>query len=168
MNRKSKNILHNSVQIKAEKKTVFSLSEAFEQLGHPPFFFFRLASNAFPNIRSVGGIEKKNLKKNHKEVSEQKALVRQNDVKTVYIYIFGLTKCTIYCKKRSCFSLCRRLYMLIFQIKRIISNEKWFNYVVTFFFENAKTLGRSDDAKRRKKERMALRTFVSSSHKKLV
>ena len=42
--------------------------------------------------------------------------------------------------------------MLIFQIKRIISSEKWFNYVVTLFFENAKNLGRSDDAKRRKKE----------------
>ena len=42
--------------------------------------------------------------------------------------------------------------MLIFQIKRIISSEKWFNYVVTsFFFENAKNLGQSDDAKRRKK-----------------
>ena len=41
--------------------------------------------------------------------------------------------------------------MLIFQIKRIISREKWFNYVVTFFFENAINLGRSDDAKRRKK-----------------
>ena len=49
--------------------------------------------------------------------------------------------------------------MLIFQIKRIISSEKWFNYVVTsssFFFENAKNLGRTDDAKRRKKKRMAL------------
>ena len=45
--------------------------------------------------------------------------------------------------------------MLIFQIKRIISSEKLFNYVVTFFFENAKNLGRSDDAKRRKKKRMA-------------
>ena len=42
--------------------------------------------------------------------------------------------------------------MRIFQIKRIISSEKWFNYVVTFFFENDKHLGRSDDAKRRKKE----------------
>ena len=29
--------------------------------------------------------------------------------------------------------------MLIFQIKRIISSEKWFNYVVIYlFFENAK------------------------------
>ena len=47
--------------------------------------------------------------------------------------------------------------MLIFQIKRIISSEKWFNYVVTFFFfENAKNLGRSDDAKRRTKKRMAI------------
>ena len=43
------------------------------------------------------------------------------------------------------------LYMLIFQIKRIISSEKWFNYVVPFFFENAKNLNRSDDAKRKKK-----------------
>ena len=44
--------------------------------------------------------------------------------------------------------------MLIFQIKRIISSEKWFNDVVTsfFFLENVKNLGRSDDAKRRKKE----------------
>ena len=30
--------------------------------------------------------------------------------------------------------------MLIFQINIIISSEKWFNYVVTLFFENAKNL----------------------------
>ena len=41
--------------------------------------------------------------------------------------------------------------MLIFQIKRIISSEKWCKYVVPFFLENAKKLGRSDDGKRRKK-----------------
>ena len=46
--------------------------------------------------------------------------------------------------------------MLIFQINRIISSEKWFNYVVTFFFSKMpKNLGRSDDGKRKKK-RMAL------------
>ena len=40
---------------------------------------------------------------------------------------------------------------LIFQIKRIISSEKWCKYVITFFFfENAKNLGRSYDGKRRK------------------
>ena len=38
--------------------------------------------------------------------------------------------------------------MLIFQIKRIISSEKWFNYIDRyFFFENAKNLGQSDDVK---------------------
>ena len=42
--------------------------------------------------------------------------------------------------------------MLIFRIKRIISSEKWFNHVVTLCFEKAKNLGRSDDAKRRKKK----------------
>ena len=48
--------------------------------------------------------------------------------------------------------------MLNFQIKTVISSEKWFIYVVTcfFFHENAKNLGRWDDAKRRKKKRMAL------------
>ena len=42
--------------------------------------------------------------------------------------------------------------MLIFQIKRIISSEKWFNYVVAFFFEYAINLGRSDEAKQTKRE----------------
>ena len=43
--------------------------------------------------------------------------------------------------------------MLIFQIKRIISSEKWCNYIVSFFFcENAKNLGRTDDGKQKKKE----------------
>ena len=55
-----------------------------------------------------------------------------------YIYIFGLTKYTlaILLKKCSCFCSCFSLHypMLIFQIKRIISSEKWFNYIVTFFF----------------------------------
>ena len=42
--------------------------------------------------------------------------------------------------------------MLIFQINRIISSEKWFNCEATFFFvENARSLGRSDDGKRKKK-----------------
>ena len=35
-----------------------------------PLFFFRLASNAFPDIGSVGRIEKKNLKEKSQEVSE--------------------------------------------------------------------------------------------------
>ena len=42
--------------------------------------------------------------------------------------------------------------MLSFQIKRIISSEKWRNYVLFFFFfENGKNLGRSDDGKWRKR-----------------
>ena len=39
--------------------------------------------------------------------------------------------------------------MFIFQTKRL---KPRFNYVVTFLFENAKNLGRPDDAQRRKKE----------------
>ena len=53
----------------------------------------------------------------------------------VSIHIFGLTKCTIYCKECSCFVrvFLYAVAMLIFQIKRIISSEKWFNYVATSF-----------------------------------
>ena len=54
--------------------------------------------------------------------------------------------------------------MLNFQIKIIISSEKWFNNVVSFFLENAKKLGRPDDAKRRKKKRMAITRIKSSSN----
>ena len=41
--------------------------------------------------------------------------------------------------------------MLIFQIKRVISSEKWFNYVVTSFFENAKIWVRRTTLNREKK-----------------
>ena len=53
----------------------------------------------------------------------------------VNIHIFGLTKCTIYCKNAPVFVpvFLYAVTMLIFQIKRIISSEKWCNYVVTFF-----------------------------------
>ena len=49
-----------------------------------PPFFFRLALNAFPDIGSVGRIEKKILKKkiHRAEVSQYEALVPQDDVKT--------------------------------------------------------------------------------------
>ena len=81
----------------------------------------------------------------------------------VNIHIFGLTKCTIYCKKCSCFCSCflYAVTMYIYQIKRIISSEKWLNYF--FFFENTKNLGRSGDAKRRKKKKILKSGSRSSS-----
>ena len=112
---------------------------------HPPFFFC-LASNAFPDIGSVGQIEKKTLKKITRSLgiggpstpAYMKHIYIFRRVSFSYIYIFGLTKCilAILLKKCSCFCSCFSLHypMLIFQIKRIISSEKWFNYIVTFFF----------------------------------
>ena len=49
--------------------------------------------------------------------------------------------------------------MLIFKIKGItsISSEKCFNYIIIFFFENAKNLCQLGDTKwRKKREMMAL------------
>ena len=47
------------------------------------------------------------------------------------------------------FFLC--CYYAHFSDENNFSSENWFNLVVTFFFENAKNLGQSDDAKRRRK-----------------
>ena len=55
----------------------------------------------------------------------------------VNIHIFGLTTYTKYDRVFVPVFL-YDVTMLIFQIKRIISSEKWFNYVVTFFLKMTK------------------------------
>ena len=72
----------------------------------------------------------------------------------VIIYIFGLTTCTIYCKKCSCFSLCC-YYAHSSDCKNYLNWKMVLSFL--FFSENAKYLGRSDDAKRRKKNEDGLR-----------
>ena len=57
-----------------------------------PLFFLCLLSNAFPDIGSVGRIEKtKNLKKNHKKCWNSRPWYPRTTLK-VSIHIFGLTK----------------------------------------------------------------------------
>ena len=116
----------------------------------PPFFSFSVECVSWCWVGRSVGLKKKN----HKKSRNRRPWYPRMTLK-VNIHIFGLTKCTIYCKKCSCFVpvFLYAVTMLIFQIKRIISSEKWFNYVVPFFFflENAKNLGWSEDAKRRKK-----------------
>ena len=57
--------------------------------------------------------------------------------------------------------------MLISQIKRIIASDNWLNYDAPFFFENAKYLGRSDDAKWRKKGDGLLASYFVKGKSKL-
>ena len=116
-----------------------------------PLLCFRFASNVFPDLGRLVGLKKKDVKKKNKKSQNRKPWYSRMTLK-VNIYIFGLTKSTIHCKKCSSFCSCLlcAVTMLIFHIKRIISSEKWFNYVVTFFL-NAKNLGRLDDTKQRKK-----------------
>ena len=81
-----------------------------EGLGCPPFFF-RLGSNAFPDIGSGSRTEKTNLKKITKSLGiGSPGTPGGRMTLKVNIHIFGLTKYTIYCKKClclcSCFSLC--------------------------------------------------------------
>ena len=67
-----------------EDQQFFSL-DSFSSKAIPLFFlfYFRLASNAFPDIWSVGrrsDWKKKKTKKKSQEVSEQEALIPQDDV----------------------------------------------------------------------------------------
>ena len=72
-----------------------------------PFFFLVYRRTRFPILgRSVGRIETKNLKKkNHKKSRNSRPGYPRTTLK-VNIHIFGLTKCTIYCEKCSCFCPC--------------------------------------------------------------
>ena len=74
----------------------------------------------------------------------------------VNIHITGLTKCTIYSKKCSCFSLCCYYDHFSDRLKELFQVKNGLTTSLLFFFESVKNLGRSDDAKQRKKERMAL------------
>ena len=52
--------------------------------------------------------------------------------------------------------------MLIFQIKRIISSEKWFNYVATFFFKMPKIWVGRTTLNREKFEELVSKTLLRS------
>ena len=97
--------------------------------------------------RSVG-LKKK--KKNH-EKSRKRRLWSLWMTLKVHIYIFGLTKYIIYCRNVPVFLYA--VTMVIFRIKELFQVK---NGLITsllfFFFENAKKLGRSDEAKRRKED----------------
>ena len=74
----------------------------------------------------------------------------------VNIYIFGLPKCTIYCKKMFLFLFLFFSMLLLcsfFRLKELFQVKSGLTTSLIFFFlfENAKNLGRSDDAKRSKK-----------------
>ena len=78
---------------------------------------------------------KKKPKKNHKKSRNMRPWYPKMTLK-VNNHIFRLTKCTTYYKKCSCFVpvFPYAVAMLIFQIKRIISSEKWFNDVVIYIY----------------------------------
>ena len=89
----------------------------------------------------------------------------------VSIDIFGLTKGTIYCKKNVPVLVPVFLHavnMLNFQIKIIISSEKWFNNVVTFlfffFWKMPKNWVGRTTLNGEKKKRMAITRIKSSSN----
>ena len=116
-------------------------------------------SNAFSDFgsvgRSVGLKKKKNLKKNSQEVSEYLALVSQDDVIKVDIHIIWINKMDniLYNMFMFLFLLFSVLLLCsFFRLKELFHVRNGLTTSLLFFcFENAKNLGGSDDAKRRKK-----------------
>ena len=99
--------------------------------------------------RSVG-LKKENLKKINKKSRNRRPWYHRMTLK-INIHIFGLTKYTIYCKKKvpvfvpvlSMLLLCSFFSLKeLFQVKNGLTTSY-------FFFKYAKNLGRPDDAKRR-------------------
>ena len=111
-----------------------------------PLFCFRLALNAFPDFKSVGRIPKS---RNRRPWYPRMTL-------KVKIYLFGLTKCTIYCKKMFLFLFLYTDFSMLllcsfFKLKELFQVKNGLTTSLLFFFGNSKNVGRSDDAKRRKR-----------------
>ena len=105
----------------------------------PPFF--RLALNEFPDVGSVGRIEKKKkLKKNHKESLNRRPWYPRMTLK-VNIHIFGLTKCTIYCKNCSCFCWSMLLLCSFFKLKELFQEKNGLTKSLLFFFWKCQKFG---------------------------
>jgi len=112
--------------------------------GHP--LIFRLASNAFPDIGSVCRIEEKKPRKKEPKINMAEKLVdvivklRQRGTNFRQLFFSMLLLCSFIRLKE------------LFKVKNGLTTS------LLFFFENVKHLGRSDNAKRRKK-RMAWKKF---------
>ena len=137
---------HNSINVHSNTRPQLALQKRkpaghiddfeniFDSLGHPQFFSFSIKWVSWCWVCRSDW--KKKRKKNHKSQNmrpwyprmtlkvniQNPQYIVKNVPVFVPVFLYAVT-------------------MLIFQIKRIISSEKWFNYVITFFFfENAKNL----------------------------
>ena len=94
-------------------------------------------------------------KKNLKKKSRNSRPWYPRTTLKVNIYIFGLTKWSIYYEKYMFMFLFLFFSMLLlcsfFRLKELFQVKNGVTTSLLFFFENAKNLGRSDDGKRRKK-----------------
>ena len=91
-----------------------------------------IASDAFPDIGSVGRIDKKNWKGNHKKSRNRRPWYPRTTLK-VNIHIFGLTKYTIYCKKMFLFSP-MLLLCSFFRLKELFQMKNGLTTSLLFFF----------------------------------
>ena len=122
----------------------------------PTFFFVQSRMRVLILDWSVGRIEppqkklQKNLQRNHKKHWNGRPWYPRNTLK-VNINIFGL-KNTQFLFLFLSFSML--LICSFFRLKELFQVKNGSTTTLLFFFlENAKNLGRSDDAKRRKKTR---------------
>ena len=106
----------------------------------PPFFSFRVKWRFLILVQSVGLTKKKKLKKNNKKSRNRRPWYTRMTLQ-VNIHIFGLTKCTIYYKKCTCF-FSMLLLCSFFRLKELfqVKNGLTTSVFCKFFCENAKNL----------------------------
>ena len=99
-----------------------------------PSPFFGYAPNTFPDIGSVGRVEKK-TKKNHKKFWNRRPWYPRTALKVNFKYLdYQIAQYTVKTVHVFVPVFLNAVTMLTFQIKIIILSEKWVNYLVTTFF----------------------------------
>ena len=140
-------------------------------LGHPPFFFVQRRMRFLILGRSVE--LKKKPTKNQERSRNRRPWYPRMTLK-VNIYMFGLTKCTIYCKKCSYFCSCFSLHCILcsffrlkelFQVKNALTTSL---LLLLLFLKMPKIWAARDDAKRRKKKEGSLSRVAISTRRSWV
>ena len=106
-----------------------------------PLFFFSFSVKCVSWYWVGRSDWKKKQKKIHKKSRNRRPWYPRMTLK-VNIHIFGLTKCTIYCKKCpcfcSCFSLCMLLLCSFFRLKELFQVKNGLTTSLLFFWKMPK------------------------------
>ena len=130
-------------QIQPSTQRPIKKSKTVKRKLRPSLFFFVQRRMRFLMLGRSVGLEKQFPKKNHKKSRNRRPWYPRITLK-VNIHITRLTKCTIYCKKHSCFCsffFSTPLLCSFFRLKELFYVKNGLTTSYLFCFENTKNLG---------------------------